>query len=214
MSLKRFNSKLSGEFDDKIYMSQKKHKICLAIRITFISRLLLSITAFSIMADLIPGISDKSVFAQSTVSGNNLTEQNSLNRQEQAITTKPKPEFKKSRNTLNRDVITSTNRGSISIKSTDAIITSRIQQPLECTNCGVSDFIGYDGQSNTANYLPHWIINGVIMNKVFKWDARKRHTADVDKNENTDPYHHFNSELTNHFNERRYQHNQIMLIPR
>jgi hypothetical protein len=176
-------------------MPREKYKICLEIRITIISKLIFSMFAFNFMAGLIPGISEKSVFAQSTYIENKRVEQNSPNKQKHTITPRPKPEFNMPMRSINSIGSTSPGKKSESIKSTDAGIIPRYQQPSECMDCGIVDFItpGY-----AADIIAGGIISGVIASKIFRRESHKYHPADTNLGRGAYPNHHFNGGQANH----------------
>lgn len=179
-------------------MPQEKYKICLEIQISVVSRLILCLTAFNIMTGLIPGISVKNVFAQSTYIGNKPVGQNGPTRQKLTITPKPKPAFNMPTRTVNRVGSTFSGRNSISIKSSDAGITPRYQQPSQCMDCGVIDFVNVIEPGYAAGVISGGIISGVIGSKIFRRDAHKYHSTDTDMGKNSFPGHHFNGGPANH----------------
>ncbi len=173
-------------------MPQEKDKICLEIRITIVSKLIFSM----IVTGLIPGISEKSVFGQSTYVENKFVEQNSPNRQNHTITPRRKPEFNMPIRTVSRVGSTFPSRNSVSIKSTDAGIIRGYQQPSECMDCGIVDFIG---PGYAADIIAGGIIRGVIASKIFRGEAHKDHPTDTNMGRGTyPPDHHFNGGRANH----------------
>ncbi len=170
-------------------MPSKKNRIILIIRLHAIFRLLFSIAAFSIIFSSIPGLSNKNTFAQSTYLEKSHIEQNILKRQEKKITTKPQPDFTEPMRIDNQSIRTSSGGNDLSIKSTDAGIRPRIQMNSECPNCNVFNY----GQNGAANFIPDWIINSVIQSKIFKREAHRHHTNDVDMEQISDSYRHFNN---------------------
>lgn len=159
------------------------------IRLNAIFRLLFSIVAFSFIFSLIPGLSNINAFAQSTYLEKSHIEQNILKRQEKKISTMPKPDFTEPMGIDNQSIKTSSGRNSISIKSTEAGISPRIQMNSECPNCSLFNY----GQTGAANFIPDWIINSVIQSKIFRREAQRRHNNDDDINQNIDAYRHFNN---------------------
>ena len=150
--------------------------------------------AFNIMTGIIPGISEKNVFAQSTY-----VEQNSPNKQKHTIIPRPKPESNMPMRTVNSAGSTFSGRNSISIKSTDAGIIPRYQHPSECMDCGIVDFIG---PRYAAGIIAGGIISGVIGSKIFRREAHKYPPTDTDmgrgRGRGTYPDHHFNGGRANH----------------
>jgi hypothetical protein len=175
-------------------MPQEKYKIYLKMQIKIVSKLIFSMIVFNIMIGLIPGISEKSVFGQSTYVEKKFVEQNSQNRQNHTITPRRKPELNMPMRTVNR--VGSTFPGnSVSIKSTDAGIIPRYQQPSECMDCGIVDLVG---PGYAADIISGGIISGVIASKIFRREAHKYHPTDTGMGRGTYPDNHFNSGRANH----------------
>jgi len=152
---------------------------------TIVSKLFFSLFAFNIMTGLIPGISEKSVFAQSTYV---------KNKQKHTIIPRPKPEFNIPMRSVNSVSTTFSSSNSVSIKSTDAGIIPRYRQPSECIDCGIVDFVepGY-----AADIIAGGIISGVIASKIFRREAHKYPPTNTDMGRGTYPDHRLNGGRAN-----------------
>lgn len=101
--------------------------------------------------------------------------------------------------TVNRVGSTFSGRNSVSIKSTDAGIIPRYQQPSDCMDCGIVDFVSPGhGYGYAADIISGGIMSGVIASKVFRREAHKYHPTDADMGRGTYPDHHFNGGRANH----------------
>lgn len=174
-------------------MPTEENKINGETQVTGVSSKICQVIVLSIMTGLIPGIAEQRVFSQSTYVENKLAEQNSPNGRKHTITSTP----------TNGTGSALSGRDGVSLKSTDAAIDPRYQQPPVCMNCGVMDFADVFEPGGAAAIIYGGIISGVIGSKILRKEAHRYHPADAPMNKGTFPsIRHFNRGPANHMTNR------------
>jgi hypothetical protein len=184
----------------RLIMSKEKNTINSKTRISGVSRQICRMLVFSVMIGLIPGIAEERVFSQSSYVENKAAEQNSPSSRIQTITSTPSPDAEMPFKEVNRAGSTSSGGNAVSLKSTDAAIDPRYQQPPVCMNCGIVDFTDVMIPGNAAAILSGGIISGIIGSTILRREAHKYHPADATMSKDIYPSttRHFNGGPDNH----------------
>lgn len=185
----------------RFIMSKEKNPINDETRATKVSRQIYCVLLFGIMTGLIPGISEKRVFSQSTYVENKPTEQYSPSSRKHTITSTSSYDAEIPFKDVNRAGSTSSGRNGVSLKSTDAAIDPIYQQPPVCMNCGIADFMI---PGDAAAIISGGIISGIIGSTIFRKGAHRYHPADATMSQDIYPStRHFNRGSENHIINRR-----------
>lgn len=180
-------------------MSKERNTINNVTRGAGVPRQAYCMLVFSIMTGLIPGISEKRVFSQSTYIENKPAEQNSPSSRKKIITSTPNADAEMPLKDVNRTDSTSSGGNGVSLKSTDAAIDPRYQQPPVCVNCGIVDFTDIVIPGNAAAIISGGIISGIIGSTILRKEAHRHHPVDATMSRDIYPsIRHFSGGPENH----------------